>query len=122
MNKPGRIPGKREVPEPPLHALQKEDRMGRNYRVLPALLALTSIVAGCTEQRSASSLPAISTNSAPAPQTAAVARPDVTLTVRPKSLFLSEPGAQGEIHVTYNGSGRLTAVSSRPHGMPVHAL
>jgi hypothetical protein len=83
------------------------------------LIALVALLCGCGGTRSVAGLP-----SAPGAGTQAQARSAgqdaVTLTVRPKFMFLPGPGSQGYIYVTYTGHGELHAVTSSPKGMPVH--
>jgi hypothetical protein len=86
-----------------------------------ALALLASNVAGCGGMSQTASPPTAA--GAGLQQTAAnlsSVRPDaIVLQVRPQFLYLSEFGDQEDIFVTYNGSGVLRAVSSRPRGMPV---
>ncbi len=86
------------------------------------LTMLASAVAGCGGMNATTLLPgAGSAGGARRPSAIQVsARPEtVALRVRPKLLYLSEPGDQEDIYVTYTGTGVLTAVSSRPKQMPV---
>jgi hypothetical protein len=93
--------------------------MDSKFGACAALLALTTLVTGCGGAHSVADLPG-----APTDATRAQARsagPDaVTLSVRPKFMFLPGPGSQGYIYVTYTGHGELHAKSSSPKGMPVH--
>jgi hypothetical protein len=87
-----------------------------------ALTLLASTVAGCGGTNATTSLPgAGAAGGVRQPSAIRIsARPEtVVLRVRPKLLFLSEPGDQEDIYVTYTGTGVLTAVSSRPRLMPV---
>lgn len=83
------------------------------------LVVVAAILCGCGGSNAMSGLPRAGTDATQAQ--ARAAGPDtVTLTVRPRFMYLPQPGAQGYIYVTYTGHGELHAVSSNPKGMPVH--